>query len=200
MAVFIFFWIIGQYFNPIEFFSKLLFPDLNIFNGFFNIFSWQIIWFSGLMVGLYKHFKIKILMVESRYFVYLLILALIIFFLIKHNIVLNEYDFSKYTSRQKLGWIRLLNFWMLVLVIGHYMNVLIPQNGIPWLKYLGKYSLQVFSFHILFLYFFAPYAYYLILSYGGFGFLLSVFIMLSSLTIPAYMFENIKKFKLFPSK
>ena len=69
------------------------------------------------------------------------------------------------------------------------------SRGIPWLDFIGKYSLQVFSFHVFILYLIVPVREYIDGISGIWELTVFGFIIVVSLSIPASVFSIYNKYR-----
>ncbi len=186
-------WLVGQSFDFMKIIVKLL--QLNTYPGYFNIFSWQLIWTMGMYIGYIKSSNIEIKPLNTRIFFYIVLISAIIFFLYRHNIL--EYGkpfILSLSERSNLEVFRLLNFLLITYLLWVAIRNIPIDRGIPWLQFIGRYSLQVFSFHVLLIYLLLP----LWLSIDKSNHILTitfVLLVVASLTIPAYIADRVKKSK-----
>ena len=126
--------------------------SLNVQLGFFDIFSWQILFFTGVILG-----SKRIINGVSRYFLFFSLITIVLFFLLRHGILFDKgfiYDYAM--VRSWLNPIRLLNFFLMsyfvyALLKSKFIMVLISPFGV-----LGRNSIQVFTFHLFLFMYFAP--------------------------------------------
>ena len=100
------------------------------------------------------------------------------------------------TNRIDLGWLRLLSFLSIAFVFAHLIKPIPLRCGFPWLNLLGKHSLQVFTFHILILYFIIDPLGTGIGIYNRYGntvYIIILVLFLASLTIPAVWHKTYMK-------
>ena len=135
--------------------------DLNAYGidlGYFNILSWQFLFFIGCYLGSLKAKGRLVIPVKKEYIV-LATLALIIITVIKHshsgNIFLSLY--YHFADRRTLGIARIISFG----IIAYLLYVIsIKKQGLlrsKWLALLGRNSLQVFAYSVIMGYYYLPY-------------------------------------------
>jgi hypothetical protein len=139
--------------------SGLLYPSGNacyINPSFFNIFSWQLLFFAGCFLGYQKANKKKLFPVNK----FLFIAAIILFILfVISRYQSNDFILFKairhFASRENLGFTRLLNFGIITYII-YYLSSQGKSIKIEWISFLGRHSLHVFVFSIILVYFYIP--------------------------------------------
>lgn len=155
--------------------------DLNINIGiFFNVFGWQVLFFSGLMIGFLmasERLNADFLHAPEMRTVFFICLTLFVFYGIYDRIVFDDWfgtEFSQLikaeTDRGNLSVIYPITFFIdLVIVIWLLGPGMTDKNTaiqgaakllrkfvtLPPLVFLGQHSLHVFSAHILIVYFIA---------------------------------------------
>jgi len=184
-------WLVGQSFHFIGEIVKLL--QLDAHPGYFNIFSWQLMWTIGMYMGYMKSSNIEIKLLKNRIFFYTVLILAIIFFLYRYHVLEFGRDFIlSLLGKSNLEVLRLLNFLLISYLFWSIMRYIPTDRGIPWLQFIGRFSLQVFSFHVLLIYLLLP----LWLSIDKSNHILTLTFLLlavTSLTIPAYIADRIKK-------
>ncbi|HJO92271.1 MAG TPA: OpgC domain-containing protein [Victivallales bacterium] len=186
LAICIGIWFIGQYFNPVAFFSNVYFPKA--FPGILNIFSWQLLFYIGAFLGFRKRLGKKLNILDNKIIMIVIFAVYIITLLSRYNVVDLGININAATKRIDLAWLRLVSFLSAAFVFANLIRPIPLKYGFPWLNLLGKHSLQVFSFHILMLYFFIePLKTGLGISskYGDTVYVIILVLFLASLTIPA---------------
>jgi len=108
-----------------------------------------------------------------------------LFFLSRHLIVLPEITFL--IERSQLEWIRLANFLLLASCVSGVFPKISPHSHVSWLAFLGKHSLQVFSFQAVLLYLLAPAAEKIAIAENSLWFPSFVMVMALCLSIPAFL-------------
>ena len=126
--------------------------DYNINPGGFNLFSWQLLFIAGIYIG-YNRANGHIVLPRNKKVFVIFVILLAVFFLFRHSSI---EIFWKLSNRTDLKILRLLNFFILAYCID-YLNY--HTNIFKWrifqlkeLAFLGRHSLQVFSFHIILIY------------------------------------------------
>jgi hypothetical protein len=138
-----------------------LFPvplkDNELIAGYFNILCWQTLFVTGLFAGFAFHQgKTRNLQTNKRLF-YLAVAISATFFLLKNaHIPLPWINLDYATDKPNLGPLRIINFAALCGIA-----VFVSSAKPDWLRskaicYLGKYSLEVFTFHLILLILLVP--------------------------------------------
>jgi hypothetical protein len=178
-------WTIGQFFNFMEEIIRLL--QLGTNPGYFNIFAWQLIWIIGIYFGYAKALNIKIRLPKNGTFFYIVVISTTVFLLYRHEILEFGYHFIlSLIEKDDLEVLRLLNFLLMVYLVWVILGKIPPSKGIPWLQFIGCYSIQVFSFHIFLIYLLKP----IWLQVDKTDYVISitfVSLVVASLSIPAYI-------------
>ncbi|MBC6605539.1 OpgC domain-containing protein [Hymenobacter sp. BT188] len=123
--------------------------------GFFNLLSWQFLFFLGLFSGFsYCCGKVNKWMNNKKLLLLLVFLCSALFLIKNLQVDLSGLDYL--FSRDTLGPIRLLNSLSIFFII-----TFICARKSEWFTfkpicYLGRNSLEVFSFHVLFVIIFKP--------------------------------------------
>lgn len=132
--------------------------------GGFNLLCWQLLFFIGLLLGyLYYNGKTQKWQVDHRLFL-IAVVTVIALFTTK---ILFARGYSSTSVihylalKTHLGPLRLLNFTALALVVTYAASKWPQQFKSKPINYLGRHSLEVFSFHILLIMLFAPFKDYL---------------------------------------
>jgi len=134
----------------------------HINTGFFNLLCWQFIFVIGLYLGsLYYHGKTDSLQRNSYLFYAAVVLAAPLFIAKFLYIPLGNFDIQYWSDKTYLRPLRLLNFFAILIIITY-----IATKFKTWFHYkpictLGKYSLEVFTFHIMLLILLKPLEEYL---------------------------------------
>ena len=193
------FWILGQFFDPVTYLSTHFF--LGSTPGIFNIFSWQIIFFMGIYFGFRKKFCIPMGILGKKIISIPLLIVFTVLLLIRYKLIPMDPDLiGRLSHRADLPWLRLLNTIAMFYLMYILSRAIPVSSKIPWADFLGKHSIQVFSFHIFSIYFLLiPFPFGIgnetYIRYGNPGYLLAMFLFVTSLSIPAYIHKMFLKNK-----
>lgn len=183
-------WIVGQSLNVTGGIINIL--EINTQSGLFNLFSWQLIWTMGMFFGYLKITNIDRNLYISKLLIYVVLAFSFIMFLYRHQLFEFGYNFIlDYSGRQDLEIFRLLNFLSILFLLWVLMKNIPTYKGIPWLQFLGQYSIQVFSFHVLLVYFLQP-IWLNIDQSNNFQAISFILLVVASLSIPAYLAKKLK--------
>ncbi len=155
--------------------------------GYFNIFSWQILFFLGSYVGFARAMG-KNIIPKSRALLFVSIFIFLAMFFIKHSPEMQGWfveTIRYHTERGDLGILRILNF----LVLAFLTDYLIKSGwfcGSKWLGTLGQHSLQVFAFQVVLLFSY-PLIRLKVESYGLIGVLAALSVYIALLIVPAWL-------------
>jgi hypothetical protein len=124
--------------------------------GSFDFLAWQFLYVGALSLGFYYHTEPGFGQQRRPAILLVTFILAVGLFLFRHDLVpqVIEVSFGDIVSQRILGPVRLLNFLCLAILISHKA---IWQSGRIWTKclaYLGRNSLQVFSFHLVMVYLF----------------------------------------------
>jgi hypothetical protein len=150
-----------------------------------------------MLIG-YRRFTLR--EAAFRFNPYLLVLSstiVLALFTLRHgyweNAWLQEY---RHIDRESVAWLRLLNFLALVYVLSavvalhHRYRLFQPLAALGhWLAFLGRHSLQVFTYHLVVLYCYIPFRWgeYAISDDAKW---LASLLFLASLSVPAWWHER----------
>ncbi|MDB5263401.1 MAG: hypothetical protein JWQ14_2684 [Adhaeribacter sp.] len=141
-----------HYFEFFEFIDK-------VDTGFFNLLSWQILFIAGLYFGFLTYQNRISGILQNKRLIYSAVSICVLLFLTKTLDSLldsSALDLDFWVSKENLGPIRLLNFSALAVVFSFLASRYKQWFSFKPVCYLGKYSLEVFSFHILLIVIFKP--------------------------------------------
>ncbi len=133
---------------------------LGFFQGDFNPFAWQFVFFSGLYLGhlhLYRHQRV----IELRPLLLALCLTVcVVGFTMRWQLLPWPALFgadSALASKQNYGTAYLVNFLAFSYVLYCLATRFPGAFNWPPLAFLGRHSIQVFSFHVVVIYLAAPF-------------------------------------------
>ena len=121
----------------------------------FNLFSYQVLFFGGAMVGIANFLRPGVMYPRNNSWLIWLqisvpVIVVFVFFLIRRNLVLELSSETQKVllNRDELTPWTLLNCAALFYVIGYFIVRFGHRIGRNWFAFLGQNSLEVFSFHI----------------------------------------------------
>jgi len=127
--------------------------------GFFNLLSWQLLFISGLYLGFltYKN-KTSYLLQNKKLFYSAILVCMVLF--VSRNVIRQadnlQLNLDYWISKENLGPLRLLNFSAILMVMSYLASRYKQWFSFGPVCHLGKYSLEVFSLHILLIIIFKP--------------------------------------------
>lgn len=154
--------------------------------GYFNIFSWQILFFLGTYVG-FSRAKGKNIIPNSKLILSVAVLVFLAMFVMRHSPEMQGWFIeviNYHIERGDLGVLRILNFFVLAFLIDY----LIKSGWFfrsKWLAILGQHSLQVFAFQVILLFSY-PLIRLKVESYGSVGVLLALTGYVALLIVPVW--------------
>jgi hypothetical protein len=124
--------------------------------GYFNYLAWQLLFVVGVLVGARSSLGDSLDFLNSKWMIGGSIAIVLFLFAVRHKYVTVPIDIIAATSRDRLGWLRLLNF----LASAHVIYLLERSRseffGWPFFALLGRYPLGVFSLHLILAYLATP--------------------------------------------
>ncbi|EIJ34347.1 OpgC domain-containing protein [Thiothrix nivea] len=176
--------------------------------GAFDFMAWQLIFVLGMVLG-YLRFSSKDAFPRVNGWLFMASVVVVMFlYMQRHGHI--HHDWSplmawlqeyRHIARDNMAWLRLLNFLAMVYVVAgvigfHKRYGLFNLLALPgrWLAFLGRNSLQVFAYHLIFLYCYIPFRWgEWALTDNQKWVLLPLF--LASLSLPAWWYEQRQKRK-----
>ena len=164
--------------------------------GFFNPFAWQFLFVGGILLG-FRRYNAKIIPIKKS----LIFLSLVIWIgclLFRYRILPSHFggfDISYLTIRETFGPLRVINLAALAYLIACLGTRFPALLKWPWFSYIGQHSLQVFTFHVVLLYSIIPIYNNLIIPAGWAWIIAADIVILSTLTIPAWLHVKYRQFK-----
>jgi hypothetical protein len=127
------------------------------YNGALTPLIWQLLFLIGSYFGfLFYSGKLKNIHEKTTIFFICCILS-ILFFIVKNlKIQLPGFDIQYWTHKSHLRPLRLVNIASLTFIMTFIVSKYKSKFTFRPLCYLGKYSLQVFTWHVLLIYMFYP--------------------------------------------
>lgn len=130
-------------------FSKFNIP----LSGEFSILSWQLIYVTGLIIGFLITSDLLKKILARKIVLEISILVVVVFFLQKYFMadINNSNLMYRLTSRNTLGPIRIINFFAFSYLLFYLFSRITIPKSFNSIALLGKYSIQVFTFHLVLL-------------------------------------------------
>ncbi|KEA62628.1 OpgC protein [Marinobacterium lacunae] len=140
----------GQLLDPLGSLYKVAGIDFHA--GYFNLFSWQILWMAGLALGYARLNAIEGGFLRERGVLWLALAFAFVFWVWRREFVSPGHWIIPLLDKPGLGPLRLFNCILLMLIGWRVMNLFRHEQCLPFFELLGRYSIQVFSFHAVMLY------------------------------------------------
>lgn len=126
--------------------------NLNISFGSFNYLGWQFLFTIGLFLG-HRTFNKKNKINYNPKIAFFIVLIAIAFFILRH--ILPKFNdnlfWTMIGNKKYLQPVRLFNFIIIVYVLS-LINKNYSVTKINFFTYIGKYSIDVFTFHLVLIY------------------------------------------------
>ncbi len=170
------------------------FLPLNL--GFFDPLAWQFLFVGGLFFGFRRYAAKSIPIKKSLITISLLIwigLLLFRYKILPSNLL--GFDIHSLTIRETFGPLRVVNLAVIAYLITCFGSRFPNLLKWPWFSYLGQHSLQVFTFHLVLLYSIIPLYNHLIIPAGWPWIIAADVVILSTLTIPAWLHVQYRELK-----
>jgi len=185
------FWLASHYFNPIRFLAGNVCDHCRY--GFLNLLAWQLLWVSGLVLGFRRYSGRAIAPPRHPLLIALLIVIAGLLFLLRHGWLEAPLSLAGPTSRENLGWLRLVDFFVVLVLVSALLSRIPSHRGLGWLSFIGRYSIQVFSFHVFLAYVTLPLRPAILHASGPLGYTLFTLLMVASLTLPAWLYQRYRQ-------
>jgi hypothetical protein len=184
-------WLFGQWVHPI--------PDMDmafewdVRTGLFNLLSWQLLWVVGLVIGfMHAHQGINFSIRHPGMIATAFGLVLVCF-LVRHEIYALPTSILPHFQKPTIGVLRLLNVCA-QLILALYILTALPRSlNLPWFSSLGRYSLQVFTYHVFIIYLTFP-ATWRFSRMGSVAEIAFHVAIVASLTIPVWLYGRYGKY------
>lgn len=201
-------WLLSQ-FNWMDLLQIEISTNSLIWRGSFNPFSWQLLFTIGSYLGYCSATGKTIIKSTPKFAIIALSLAAF-FFMIRHSSYFvtwssssyNEWPITRLISNNavifNLDIFRLLNFSVIAYLILFALNSGVSLRS-AWLETLGQHSLQVFTFHIILIYYISPFRekiFALGMYYEVFFQLLFVGILIVPALIHRFLQKNVPSIKM----
>jgi len=153
-------WLTVQ-FGAWKYFEDLFANIPTVYFGTFDPLAWQLLFILGVMAGKTKVFEFLSAHPLRKALLAFCLIVAVGLYLLRHQVFLlhhlginvNVDQTDSLATKNSLGPIRLLNFAVVAVIVGGYLVWPASNPCVKALGYLGRYSIQVFSFHLLTLYF-----------------------------------------------
>lgn len=185
LSISIFFWLVSEYIDPLGLFAQWI----NGRPSFFNVFSWQLLWVAGLYIGYIHKTKGKILFLSGKFLLSAAVLVTVTCFAMRHEFYALPTETLSYFDKADLSVLRLLNTNAQMFIFLKLVQSFERTSSLPWFSFLGRYSLQVFTFHVLLVYLLMPIG-WRVEKFGIAGNLAYSVLVIASLSLPALFYRR----------
>jgi hypothetical protein len=196
IAVSLALWVLGQI-QPVKLLNEALIsihPSIQL--GWFDVVACQILFVFGLVLG-YGRLRDRLpkFLSNPDWKIIVAVLAFsTLLFVLRHKLI--GIDVPGYlTYKSYLAPIRLLNFALAAFLIMLLARRFSEWFNVGWLQFLGKHSLYIFLYHMLFLHFFKIFKGYVIPLELETKIVI-IIVYVASLSIPAYMHQKAREYRL----
>lgn len=144
-------WALAQ-FGVLVKLTLLLSDYLPLYLGDFDIFAWQLLFVVGLYLGFMRYTRSGQQSNMPKALFILFLMVAIALFLSRHHFLFGDAvasEIERITDKRTLGLLRLLNFAAVLFLIAFVYARLKAGFIVNYLAYLGRHSLQVFTFQTL---------------------------------------------------
>lgn len=161
LAASVFIYIVGAVIHPYHIIDALV-GNINVQTGFYNLLCWQLLFVLGAISGFMFYSNRTQKFISNSYVMYTCVFIASILFIEKNlHLGITSINIDSLTDKSGLGIIRVLNFLVLCFTVVHVAARKKRWFVNKYICYLGKYSLEVFSFHIILIIIFMPLKVYL---------------------------------------
>ncbi len=160
--------------------------------GLFNLLSWQILFILGCLAGCSRSMG-TVLIPKTKALLTCSLLLLLSFAMIRYGTSISGLvadAVRTFSAKENLQFFRLLNFLVIAYLIGYMIDSGYFPKSRP-LAFIGRYSLQVFSFQIVLVFYYTPFR-GAIFEMGPLVRLLVQLIAASLLFLPALIYQSLK--------
>ncbi|MCC2959986.1 OpgC domain-containing protein [Massilia sp. IC2-278] len=184
-------WMAGQLFDPVPAVAEA--SGISGSDGFFNLFGWQLLWVTGLYLGYAHKHQGRTDLAPSRASV-LIAAAIVVFcILARHGIVVLPAGIQFYFDKSDLGFFRFANVIAQLVLLLALLRLIDRHAGLPWFRFIGTYSLQVFTWHVLVVYLAEPLTMHVAKQYGFLANIGFDMLVVASLSLPALLYREVLK-------
>ena len=180
-------WLLGQYLDPQEWLEERL--GTGVSTGSFNLLAWQLLWVSGIYAGFLHKVRRQTAFFRHRAYLAIAVVLAAGFFLARHQLLPVSNTLLAYVEKEDLRILRVANIASQVVLFCWLIRLAPASRGLPWFQLLGRYSLPVFSFHILLVYLLEPLSWRVAYWFGYSVNFLYAAAVLATLTLPALFYR-----------
>jgi hypothetical protein len=184
-------WFVGQGAQPFSDAASLVCADCRQIPE--HVLAWQLMWVAGLYAGYRYRTDRAIILDRNPHVLDACVAVVILLFLQRHSFINLGFNTDPASYRVTLAWLRLLDFFAIAVVLVAILRRLPRHAGLPWFAFLGRYSLQVFTFHVVLSYVLRPFTERIQAAGGDAGYTLFTVAVVLSLTLPAAVYRRYRE-------
>jgi hypothetical protein len=193
LVISILFWRLGQIVDPLCTLNETIFPGHRC--GWFNILVWQVPYVLGIILGCHRHRLREIGLFRRPVFVIAVIGAALGLFLLRHGAFGSPLWLAASITQKNLAWLRIVNLLVLAASFGLLFTKLSRQTHIPGVVFMGQHSLQVFTFHVVLIYFITALREPIVARMNVFFYPIFMLLVVAGLLIPAFLHLKWSEFR-----
>ena len=183
-------WLFGQAVHPVPDLAPALGWPTKA--GLFNLLSWQGLWVVGLMIG-FAHAHLGNNPVLRRASAIGTAGAVVLLcFLLRHDLLSVPAALQVYFEKSDLGVLRVLNVAAQLVLALYGLTLLRRETGLPFFRFIGRYSLQVFTYHVFVVYALLPFG-WRISALGALPEAALHVLIVASLALPALLYRRYRQ-------
>jgi hypothetical protein len=180
-------WLLGQFLDPQEWLEAML--GTGVSTGSFNLLAWQLLWVTGIYAGFLHKVRRQTAFFRHRVFLWTAVVVAAGFFLARHQLMPISDTLLAYVEKEDLRILRVANIASQVVLFCWLIRLVPASRGLPWFRLLGRYSLPVFSFHVLLVYLLEPLTWRIVYWFGYSVNFLYTAAVLATLSLPALFYR-----------
>ncbi|MDB5758009.1 MAG: hypothetical protein JWM30_1298 [Burkholderia sp.] len=181
-------WGLGQSFDPLEWLTTA--SHTGAHPGDFNLLAWQLLWVVGMFIGYAHGVEKRTVLFPSPVWFWAAALGTVGFFLARHDVIYMPDQLDFYVEKSDLRALRIINVFFQVVLFCKIVRYLPRGKGLPWLRFIGKYGLPVYCFHVLLVAFLEPLSWRVGMNYGYAVEAAYMCAVIASLSIPALLYRS----------
>jgi len=180
-------WLLGQFVDPQEWLEARLGTGAS--TGSFNLLAWQLLWVAGLYAGFLHKVRRQTAFFRHRGFLCIAVVLAAGFLLARHQLLPVSDALLALVEKEDLRILRVANIASQVVVFCWLIKLVPASYGLPWFRLLGRYSLPVFSFHVLLVYLLEPLTWRIAYFFSYSANFLYTVAVLATLSLPAVFYR-----------
>lgn len=180
-------WLAGQFVDPEVWLEACL--GAGISTGSFNLFSWQLLWVTGIYAGFLHKVRRQTAFFRHPAYLWTAVVLATGFLLVRYQLLPVSDALLALVEKEDLRILRVANIASQAVLFCWIVRLVPASRGLPWFRLLGRYSLPVFSFHILLVYLLEPLSWRIAYWFGYSASFLYTVAVLAILSLPALFYR-----------